>query len=144
MPTMHTLDRLIDPSHRNITTVFTTAIRVAEGTYDAGTVRVALTTSHDKSRKRFETRLNREVLTDSGFITRSIRMFQPSADAGITLATEPTARFNANKARAMHTDVLASLRHHVVATRGDVAVELLALLDAAEAREEAVAEAAIG
>ena len=130
---MRTIDNLIDAKRREITTIFTTPVRVAEGTYDAGTVRVALTTSHDKDRKRFETRLNREVLTDSGFITRRFTLFAgPSADAGITLATEPVARFNANKARALHEDILANLRHHLAATPGAVATELTELLAQAE------------
>lgn len=123
-----THDRLIDKDHRSITTIFTTNLRVKEGTYDAGTVRVALTTSHDKNRKRFETRLNREVLTDSGFITRSFALMSQSADAGIVLATEPVARFNAGKARNLHQAILDDLLHHVSATPGAVAAELRGLL----------------
>lgn len=137
---MHTThDNLIDPAKRDITTVWTTGLRVNEGTYDAGTVRVALTTSHNKSRKRLESRINREVLTDSGFITRSIRMFEPSADAGITLATESVARFNANKARTLHESVLDNL--DTLLEREDrqpeIAAILLSLLDSARDAEAA-------
>jgi len=107
---MHTIDRLIDPRVREIVTTFDTGIRENEQTYNAGTVRVALSTTHDKARKRFETRINRELVTDTGFTTRSFVLFAaPTADSGIILATEPTARFNAAKARALHEWVLAHL-----------------------------------
>jgi hypothetical protein len=107
---MNTVDRLIDPDRRSIETTFVTTERVAEGTYDAGTVQVTLTTSHDKDRKRLRSVLNREVRTDSGFITRRFTIFGPgSMDAGLTLATQPIARFNAKKARDLHADILRDL-----------------------------------
>jgi len=127
---MITTDNLIDPKRREITTVFVTTQRVDEGTYDAGTVQLALTTSHDKDRKRFQTVLNREVRTDSGFITRRFTLYAgPSADAGIRLATEPAPRFNANKARNLHDFVLANLDELLAADSGDVAPVLAGLLD---------------
>jgi len=105
-----TIDRLTDPNHRTITTIFTTPLRVNENTYDAGTVRVALETSHNKYAKRIETRINREVVTDTGFITRSFMLLAgPNADAGLTLAKEPAPRFNARKAREQHDFLLTNL-----------------------------------
>jgi hypothetical protein len=107
---MHTIDRLTDKDRREVTTVWTTDVRVNEGTYDAGTVQVALTTSHDKRRKRFETRINREVRIDAGFIRRSFVVYAaPTADSGITVATEPTERFNAKRAAALHDFVLTNI-----------------------------------
>jgi hypothetical protein len=124
-----THDRLADPDRRSIETVFTTGIRVAENSYDSGVVRVALVTSHDKSSKRIETRLSREVLTDSGFVTRRFVLFGPaSADAGIRLATEPIARFNAKKAAALHDFVLTNLALMLTHEDSDVARELADLL----------------
>lgn len=126
---MRTTDNLIDPNRREITTVWNTGLRVNEGTHDAGTIRVALTTIHSKYNKRLETRINREVLTDSGFITRSIRAFQPSADNGLTLATESVARFSAAKARTLHEDVLHDVERMLTVRADDaVAAELLDLL----------------
>ena len=128
---MHTFDTLIDPNRREITTTWTTDLRVNEGTYDAGTVRVALSTTHDKSRKRLETRINREVVTDSGFVTRSfVLLAKPTADSGITLATEPVARFNAGKARDLHQFILLSIAEQLAAEQRhpDVAAELAGLI----------------
>lgn len=122
---MRTFDQLADPNRREIVTTFTTDIRVDEGNYNAGTVRVALTTTHRKNGKRLETRLNREVVTDSGFVIRSFMVFGPaSADAGIVLATEPVARFNAAKARTLHQQVLDNLPALLADSASPVAGEL--------------------
>jgi len=125
----YTHDNLTDPNRREVTTVFTTPLRVAEGTFDAGTIRVAVTTRHNKSAKRIETNVHREVRTDTGFITRSVVLFAgPSLDGGIILSKEPAPRFNANKARDMHGFVVDNLELMLTHDGSAVAHELLDLL----------------
>ena len=117
---MQTTNRLADK--RMVSTYFATV----------GNQVLVLETGHYRHGKRIETEVYVAEREEYGGLVRHMTIGRPSVGMGITLAREPIARWSAKRAWEMHDFALQNLYHLLAAESGDVAAELLALLEQSE------------
>ena len=116
IPVGRTYERLSNTDNRKITTTWATSlVREDDAVNGVGKIQVNVETRFNKARKRLESSIFTDTLSERGFAVRSFTVFaDPTADFGLTIDTAPLARFSRKAAVEFHAAALARLEAETV------------------------------